>query len=178
MTRYVAFLRAINVGGHTVKMDRLRGLFTELKLGNVETFIASGNVLFDSAAASNSLEPKIEKHLAKSLGYDVQTFVRPVTALPTILSGHPFAARIAKAHGLYVGFLKGEPTKEQRARLADLASDHHSFHVNDRELYWLSQISMADTKITNATLEKAVGVSTFRSIVSLGKLAVKAGATA
>ena len=43
MTRYIAFLRAINVGGHTVKMDQLRALFEELGLSNVETFIASGN---------------------------------------------------------------------------------------------------------------------------------------
>ena len=46
--RLVAFLRAINVGGHNVKMDRLRELFEALGLSNVETFIASGNVIFDS----------------------------------------------------------------------------------------------------------------------------------
>jgi len=46
MTRYIAFLRAINVGGHTVKMDTLRALFESLGFLNVETFIASGNVLF------------------------------------------------------------------------------------------------------------------------------------
>ena len=49
-TRYVAFLRAINVGGHVVKMDRLRNLFEALGFSGVRTFIASGNVLFDSAA--------------------------------------------------------------------------------------------------------------------------------
>ena len=44
--RHVAFLRAINVGGHVVTMDKLRALFTALGLKDVETFIASGNVLF------------------------------------------------------------------------------------------------------------------------------------
>ena len=48
MTKYIAFLRAINVGGHTVKMDRLRGLFESLGVLNVETFIASGNVIFEA----------------------------------------------------------------------------------------------------------------------------------
>ena len=51
MPRYIAFLRAINVGGrHTVKMDFLRDFFESLGFSNVETFIASGNVVFDSSS--------------------------------------------------------------------------------------------------------------------------------
>ena len=53
MTRYVAFLRAINVGGHIVKMETLRDLFTAHGLAKVETFIASGNVIFESKAAAD-----------------------------------------------------------------------------------------------------------------------------
>ena len=87
MTRYVAFLRAINVGGHTVKMDRLRALFEELKFANVETFIASGNVLFDSASKStDAMETRIERHLEKALGYEVATFVRPLASLAAVSS--------------------------------------------------------------------------------------------
>ena len=56
--RYVALLRAVNVGGRTVKMDRLRTLFEELKLRNVETFIASGNVIFESTAGASALESR------------------------------------------------------------------------------------------------------------------------
>ena len=50
MTRLIAFLRAINVGGHTVKMDHLRQLFESLGFSGVETFIASGNVVFETNA--------------------------------------------------------------------------------------------------------------------------------
>jgi uncharacterized protein (DUF1697 family) len=65
--RLIAFLRAINVGGHTVRMAMLRALFEELGLDDVETFIASGNVVF-SASAKNvpALERRIEQHLAAS----------------------------------------------------------------------------------------------------------------
>ena len=74
-TRFIALLRAINVGGHNVKMDRLRKLFESLGLSNVETFIASGNVIFDSLVESaETLEEKIERHLRESLGYEVATF--------------------------------------------------------------------------------------------------------
>jgi uncharacterized protein (DUF1697 family) len=45
--RYVAFLRGINVGGHRVKMEHLRDLFTALRFSQVATFIASGNVIYD-----------------------------------------------------------------------------------------------------------------------------------
>jgi hypothetical protein len=76
MPRHIAFLRAINVGGHTVKMDQLRTLFEELGLKDVETFIASGNVIFRSPAKSASLESKIERHLHRALGYEVDTFIR------------------------------------------------------------------------------------------------------
>ena len=66
MTRYIAFLRAINVGGHVVKMDALRRLFESLGFSNVETFIASGNVLFETNLNSD-LEKKIEPNCAKHL---------------------------------------------------------------------------------------------------------------
>ena len=59
MPRYVAFLRAVNVGGRLVKMDELRGLFGEAGLRDVETFIASGNVIFSTTAtATAALEQK------------------------------------------------------------------------------------------------------------------------
>ena len=52
MPRYVALLRGINVGGHRIKMDRLRELFVELDLADVTTFIASGNVIFSVGSGS------------------------------------------------------------------------------------------------------------------------------
>ena len=60
-TRYLAFLRGMNVGGHRVSMEDLRAIFVELKFGNVETFIASGNVIFDTSgtAVADAHEQKI-----------------------------------------------------------------------------------------------------------------------
>ncbi|MCC6187963.1 MAG: DUF1697 domain-containing protein [Anaerolineales bacterium] len=50
--RHVAFLRAINVGGHVVKMDMLRRLFTRMGSARVETYFASGNVVFEAPAGA------------------------------------------------------------------------------------------------------------------------------
>ena len=91
LIRHIAFLRAINVGGHTVKMDHLRQLFESLGLLNVETFIASGNVIFDSPDENvQALEKQIESHLHESLccGDVYQIFIRTGTCreLPALCS--------------------------------------------------------------------------------------------
>ena len=54
MPRYIAFLRAVNVGGRIVKMDELREHFAAAGFSDVETFIASGNVIFSSSAKSTA----------------------------------------------------------------------------------------------------------------------------
>ena len=93
MARYIAFLRAINVGGRTVKMDRLRELFEAMKFTDVSTFIASGNVVFNAPGKDPVvLETRIEKHLQQSLGYEVATFLRTPSELATMATFEPFPA--------------------------------------------------------------------------------------
>jgi uncharacterized protein (DUF1697 family) len=177
--RLVAFLRAINVGGHIVKMDRLRQLFEELGLTNVETFIASGNVIFDSRASAATLEGRIERHLENALGYAVTTFIRPVSTLSAVMTSHPFATEEATSYAMYVGFLKATPDAEHLAKLSALESREDTFHIHDRELYWLCRTRLSDSAITNARLERALGgPATLRNITSLRKLAKKVGVTA
>jgi uncharacterized protein (DUF1697 family) len=93
MPRYIAFLRAINVGGHnTVKMDFLRHLFESLGFSNVETFIASGNIVFETKSKNaQALEREIEKGLREALGYAVATFIRTGTELAAIANYKPFS---------------------------------------------------------------------------------------
>ena len=77
MTRYFAFLRAINVGGRFVKMDKLRQQFELIGLSNVQTYIQSGNAIFDTADTNIAeLERKIEEQLQAELGYHVPTLIR------------------------------------------------------------------------------------------------------
>src|ERR1041385_374754 len=91
MPRLVAFLRAINVGGHIVEMAKLKQLFEKLSLTGVETFIDSGNVIFDAPkAAPGTLERKIAAHLEKSLGYEGVTFLRSPNELAATLAHRAF----------------------------------------------------------------------------------------
>jgi len=72
MSKYIAFLRAVNVGGRVVKMEQLKKIFEDLKLKNVKTFIQSGNVIFETMEKDkNILTKKIEKKLKASLNYEV-----------------------------------------------------------------------------------------------------------
>src|SRR5215470_521360 len=92
MFRFFAFLRAINVGrGRTVKMQSLRQVFESLGFSMVETFIASGNVIFETKTQrTKPLERKIEKALHEALGYEVRTFVRSDAEVAKIAKDQPF----------------------------------------------------------------------------------------
>ena len=91
METYIAFLRAVNVGGRTVKMDRLRGLFEELGFVNVRTYIQSGNVFFESAETDQAaLASKIETKLEAELGFEVAVVVRKVYQVQAAVNGNPF----------------------------------------------------------------------------------------
>ena len=105
MARYVAFLRAINVGGHVVKMDVLRAAFDELGFENVETFIASGNVIFDTREKDiPAVERRIEQALQSTLGYEVATFIRSLEEVAGIARYRPFSSpAMASALALNVG---------------------------------------------------------------------------
>jgi Uncharacterized protein conserved in bacteria len=118
MPRHIAFLRAINVGGHVVKMDRLRQIFESIGLASVETFIASGNVIFESRAGAPTLERKIETALRETLGYEVRTFLRSAAELLEVSRYRPFPEAQLGAEGssLYVSFLPAFLTTPQQRR--------------------------------------------------------------
>ncbi|MFJ1702177.1 DUF1697 domain-containing protein [Kitasatospora sp. NPDC088346] len=89
---YIAFLRAINVGGRTVRMERLRELFAELGLERVRSYIQSGNVFFDTARTDRAaLTRRIEQHLETALGYPVPTMLRTVEEVEELVAAEPFA---------------------------------------------------------------------------------------
>src|SRR5687768_10821566 len=92
--RYIAFLRAINVGGLVVKMAALKKIFEDLKLAEVETFIASGNVIFGSLMDAAKLETVIETGLEKALGYPVVTFLRTTEEVAAVAERDPFGTPV------------------------------------------------------------------------------------
>ena len=177
MPKYVAFLRAINVGGHTVKMDYLRRLFEAMGFSNVETFIASGNVIFEATAKSTrSLEGKIETSLQEALGYSVATFIRTTSELADIAAYKPFKAPDldAESNTVYIAFLADTPSEAAKQKLLSFTTDVDEFHVNGREVYWLCRKKMSESQFSGALLEKILGLpATLRNSTTVKKMASK-----
>jgi uncharacterized protein (DUF1697 family) len=176
MPKYVAFLRAINVGGHTVKMDELRRLFESLDFSRVETFIASGNVIFEtSSTAAASLPGKIEGCLRKALGYEVATFLRTDSEVAAIAQYKPFGDSAVQSVGAFcVGFMAAPLGRESERKLMGFKSGIDAFHVHGREIYWLSQKKQSDSTFSNAVFERGLGIrATFRGMNTILRLAAK-----
>ena len=177
MPKYVAFLRAINVGGRTVKMDHLRGLFEALKFSNVETFIASGNVIFDSTSKSpKTLEKKIEAHLMASYGFEVDTFIRSIGELAVIANSEPFSKTELQDEGntFYIGFLADLPSDEAKEKVISMTSPINQFAFSGREFFWLCRKSFSEANFSGASLEKLLGMrATLRNSTTVRKIASK-----
>lgn len=176
MTRYFAFLRAINVGGHVVKMDRLRKSFESLGFSNVETFIASGNVIFESSSRSaQKLESMIEGQLRKDLGYEVATFIRTKAELIEIANHQPFSpSEVASAHNLNIVFLRAALDNESRRRLLALRTETDDLESRGREVYWLLRKKLSESTMSNTAFGKALGMpATVRGANTVKKMMLK-----
>jgi len=178
MTAYVALLRGINLGNRRVKMTTLAALFEEMGFGAVSTFIASGNVLFESPATdAGQLEEQIQHGLADSLGYMVDTFVRTRAEIATVAASCPFRAADMDdpANTLHAGFLKAPLGAEAAARLEACRTDVDEFRVEGREFFWLCRIRTSDSKVWSSPAMRAVGIrtSTMRNMTMLRKLAAQ-----
>ncbi len=175
MQRYVAFLRAINVGGHIVKMDRLCELFGEMKFESVSTVIASGNVIFDADPKSaHQLEGMIGRRLRDALGYDVVTFVRTAAEVIALAGYEPFPRGDLDAPGvtLMVVFLQTRPSDDAQRRLMALRTESDEFHVAEREAYWLCRTKTSESLVfKKGSIEKVLGVpGTARNINTVRKI--------
>ena len=173
MPRMIALLRGINVGGHRVKMDRLRELLTAMGLRDVQTILASGNVLFEpSGGEPEIVGPAIEACLLEGLGYEV----------PVLLRSHEEMQRVADriqalppAPSVYVAFLPEPADAELRARLTALCSDMDDFVFGDREIFWCIQGKISESPLFGRDFDRATRghVLTTRNRNTVEKLAAR-----
>lgn len=157
-------------------MAELRRVFQGLGLQEVETFIASGNVLFNSDASDlRTLELLIEDRLRSVLGYEVSTFLRTGEELAAIAAYAPFKkSHLQDAEALYVGFLSEALSPAAQKLITGFKSPIDDFDVHGREVYWLCQTKQGDSKFNNVRFEKALNArATWRGINTIRRLAAK-----
>lgn len=140
-----------------MKMDRLRKHFVDFGLEGVETFIASGNVVFDySGSGVRSLEKSIEQHLRAALGFEVETFVRPLAELVRLSELDAVSSAVDAGFTPHVIFLRRNPSRKVEANLKTLETSDDRFHARGRELFWFRRGGLSDSPIAARDLEKAL----------------------
>jgi uncharacterized protein (DUF1697 family) len=157
-------------------MEDLRALFESLGFSKVETFIASGNVIFETKSGNaQALPRKIEALLHKSLGYEVATFIRTDAEVAAVAQYKPFAdSALQSARALNVAFLAGPLPDAAQKALMGLKTDIDDFHAHGREVYWLCQKKQSESTFSNAVFERTLKIqTTFRGFNTVLKLAAK-----
>ena len=110
MSRFVAFLRGINVGGHIVVKEKLQDAFTSLGFQNVSTYRQSGNIVFENSATNiEDIKTKIEDKLRNMLGYDVAAFICTIPQLKNIIDLEPFKSQDKEGTSFLVTMLTSTP---------------------------------------------------------------------
>jgi uncharacterized protein (DUF1697 family) len=176
MPRYVAFLRGINLGKRRPPMSELKRIFESAGFREVETFIASGNVIFSASVKDVSkLEKQIAKQLQDALGYEVDTFVRTAEEVIAISRTKVFEAEAGSAHALHVCLLHEPLSPSTSRKLDEIHSKHDAFKAAGREYYWLCRIKVNESEIWKSADLKALRLptSTMRNLTSIRKLVAK-----
>jgi uncharacterized protein (DUF1697 family) len=176
MLRYVALLRGMNLGNRRLPMSHLKEMFEELGFNDVETFIASGNVIFSTKATDvTKLEARIAKHLEKSLGYGVDTFVRSLEEIAALGSAKVFAEDGREGVTIHVGFFQQALSPEVARKFAAVRTKEDEIVLQGREYFWLCRVRTPDSKVWALPEIRALRLptSTMRNISSIRKLIAK-----
>lgn len=175
---WIVLLRGINVGGRNrLPMVELRAIMEGLGCRSVQTYIQSGNVVFQATdAVIDGLPGRLAAAILEHVGLTVPVVLRSAGALWEIEAGNPFLGEGVDPAHLHVAFLAEEPDAGCVAALDPARSPGDRFVVRGSEVYLHLPHGVARTKLTNAWLDRALGTtSTVRSWKTLGKLVELAG---
>jgi len=160
--RHIAFLRGINVGGNKlIKMDALASALTSAGFRNVKTYIASGNVIFDSRAKKlDGLEKKAERKLLETFGHEIAVFIFSVAGLQALIERDPFR-RIKSSSDvmLIVTFLKHK-APQVKLPLESKTENLEVFAIQDRAVFTVARRKKTGWfGFPNNFIEKQFGVA-------------------
>lgn len=184
MTIYIALLRGINVGGkNKIKMAELKSLFQSLGCSRVQTYIQSGNVVFESSEEEVQLHNKIEQEIANVFSITLHVVIRTATELERVIENCPFSEDMLKeakaateAESFYVSFLSEPPAQERVNQLSPLQNEENEFQIHGKDVYLLLREGIRNSKLAN-NLYKLNVPSTIRNWKTVNKLHAMAKAT-
>lgn len=171
MNTYIALLRGINVGGHKkIPMADLRELLAKAGLKNVQTYIQSGNVIFQSVEDDNcKLEEKIYNTIKTHFGFEVPILIKTSDALQQIFDVCPFVEE--KKVNSYFTLLFAIPEKDVIEEVSKISYPNEEFIITKNCIYFHSSVGYGNVKFNNNYFERKLKTTaTARNYKTMVKL--------
>jgi uncharacterized protein (DUF1697 family) len=164
MTSYIALLRAVNVGGTgKLAMPELKALCEQAGFARVRTYIASGNVAFQSGKSAHQVKQALEAALEDYIGKPVGVLVRTASEMAAVLAANPFADRPNNKTVAF--FLDHPPPDNALQSVSNQATEQ--LHLGLREIYVYYPDGMGQSKLKIP----AAKTGTARNMNTIAKLA-------
>jgi uncharacterized protein (DUF1697 family) len=169
MTRYIALVRAVNVGGTAkLPMTQLKAMCSDAGFERVETYIASGNVVFQSKATPAKVQAELERRLHAYIGKPVGVVVRSASELQAVLKANPFPK--AEPKHTYAIFLNAVPPADALTHIS--GQQDEQVRLGKREIYVHYGSGMGRSKLKIP----AAKAGTARNMNTIARLAAMASA--
>ena len=157
MNKYIAILRGINVSGkNKLPMAELRQILSNKGFNNLQTYIQSGNLIFQSEHSKEQVRATISDQILDRFGYEVPVLVLTAAELREIVNRNPFEHRdLTKLH---ITFLAGLPDQQLVAALPSSPNPREEFLMVDQAIYVYCPDGYGRSKINNTFFEKKLRV--------------------
>jgi uncharacterized protein (DUF1697 family) len=179
MTTFISILRGINVSGQKkILMADLKKLYEELHLGNVKTYIQSGNVIFDADEKNNcfQLAEQIKEKIFEKYRFEVPVIVRTASEMKNTLDANPFIHDNGiDREKLHITFLAAEPAKEFLEKIKTITYPSDRFIISGKDIFLYCPKGYGVTKLSNQFFESRLKVkATTRNLKTVKQLAALA----
>ncbi len=163
MKTYISILRGINVSGQKmIKMESLRELYSGMGFQRIQTYIQSGNVVFQTDDADvdvDSLQVNIQNNISEIFGFDVPVMVFEFDHFKDMLIQNPFLNDSEKeVNHLHVTFLSAIPETERVAKMDELEYQNDRYQLIDKAVFLYCPNNYGNTKLSNNFLETKLKV--------------------
>ncbi|MCG7408277.1 DUF1697 domain-containing protein [Paenibacillus sp. ACRRX] len=171
MNTYIALLRGINVSGHNkIKMAELKHTLETGGLHRVQTYIQSGNVLFQSDDDADTLRLIIEGLIQRVFGISITVIIRTAAEFAHIVAACPFAGiLLSKGESIHVSVLTEAPSQKVVDLLSTSERAQDEYAIHGKEIYFLFRQSILDSKLAK-NLQKLGNTATTRNWNTIQKL--------
>lgn len=162
MTTYISILRGINLGGHkAIKMEALKAMFAGLGFTNIQTYIQSGNVVYQHEKTdTKKLDNLIKDKIQQDFGFDVPIITLTLDELKKIGNANPFFNDNTKeASFFHVTFLADKPQSDNINKIKDGNYSPDEFQPIDKAVYLYCPKGYGITKLSNTFFESKLKVT-------------------